>query len=1101
MTVRVTTLKGAGAGEYYTREVRRELEVGSYYTREEEPPGQWIGAQADDLGLHDDVEPAQFLQLMAGLDPNTGKQLGRVYGESSARGYDITFNAPKSVSLLAEFADDQVRAHVLAAHDVAVGRVLGFVEAQAHTRVTVQQVTSVVDTQGLCVAGFRQHTSRAGDPHVHTHAVVIAKVQDERGRWFALDARMIKHDQRTLSALYHSSLRTELTRSLGVQWRTPDNGIAELAGMSDEVLSRFSTRTDQLEQRLQDKLDRFRATFEREPTDKERWRLEREAAVDSRPTKASVPRADELSVVWRRELGDLGLTPEELSAEVIGRHLTPTGITAQQVAQIVTAAQLELFETGSTWRRNDVIREIARLVPTDVNSRSDELMGWIERTADAVLERHVELAPRIAANTPIRSDGRPITESTMDRRFTTSTILAQEEYLATWAFERFGLPGQPASLDVEGLDRAQAFAARAGAGTDALVVIVGPAGAGKTTALRSAVNGLAGAGRPVFGVAPSATAAAVLAKQTGVAADTVDKLLHEHTRPDRPPDSRFNLPPGATVLVDEASMISTPKLAQLAALADRQQWRVVLIGDPQQLAAVGRSGMFAHLVDTGQVIELDRIHRFTQPWERTASIELRRGNSDAFDDYQANGRLHDGTRIDMQRAALKAWTEHRGDGGRAVMLAVTNDTVHKLNDAAQAVRVRGGEIDWDHCVPGPDCWVHVGDEIVTRTNDRTLRTDHDVMVRNRAQWTVTDIHGDGSVTARNADGTVRLPAAYVSTSVELGYAQTVHGAQGATVDHSLLIVDAPIDGRALYVGMTRGAESNHVYVAVGAYHDGRDILDAAIDNDWADIPAIEIRAELATRPLTPFAPPLREAAAVGMEAEGLRAMHTEQRGLRALDLPGHEQRLERLEAQDSADRRQLQQAHTQRDKLTSQLATITARRAMLPAFGHKTERHDLDRNIKQLQQQRLIAGRDAAAVEQRIEQRAADLVAERRWAAEHTGLDARQRELDRALSLDAGIRGHAATQDPPSYLTNSLGPVPDEPGQRIEWERLAGRVEQHREIHGITDPDRPLGPHLEWNDISDRGIEQQHLERQAQQIQQRGLGHDLAPHHGPVLEL
>ena len=936
---------------------------------------------------------------------------------------------------------------------------------------------------------------------MHTHAVVIAKVRDERGRWYALDARMIKHDQRTLSALYHASLRAELTRNLGVQWRTPDNGIAELAGIGDEVLSRFSMRTEQLEQRLQYKLDGFRVTFDREPTDRERWRLEREAAVDSRPSKNSVGAADEQSALWRRELAGLGLTPEQLTAEVIGRHLTPTGITAQQAAHIVTAAQLELFDTGSTWRRNDLIREIARVVPTDVNSHSDELVRWIERTADTILERHVELAPRIAPNTPVRRDGRPITESTMDRRFTTTTILAQEEYLATWAFERFELAGQPSTLAAEGLDRAQQLAARAVAGTDALVVIVGPAGAGKTTALRAAVAGLAGAGRSVFGVAPSATAAAVLAKQTGVEADTVDKLLHEHTRTDRPPDSRYALPRGATLLVDEASMISTPKLAQLAQLADRQQWRVVLIGDPQQLTAVGRSGMFAHLVDTGQVIELDRIHRFTQPWERAASIELRRGNSDAFHDYQAHGRLHDGTRIDMQRAVLKSWTEHRGDGDNAVMLAVTNETVQKLNDAAQAVRVRAGELDWDHSVPGRDCWVHAGDEIVTRANDRTLRTDHDVMVRNRAQWTVTDIHGDGSITARNADGTVRLPAEYVSTSVELGYAQTVHGAQGATVDHSLLLVDGPIDGRALYVGMTRGAESNHVYVAVDANHNGRDILDAAINNDWTDTPALEIRAELAGRTLTPFAAPLADIRPGVLAADELRTMHAEHRGLQRLDLSFRDERLQRLETQDSADRRQLHQSHTQRDSLTSQLATITARRAVLPAFGHKTERQDLDHKIKQLQQQRVTVSSDVAAVEHRIEERAADLIAERRWAAEHAGLGTRERELDRALSLDAGARGHAASHDPPGYLIRSLGPVPDEPGRRIAWERVAGRVEQHRSVHAITDPDRALGPHLEWNDPSDRAIEQQPLERQAQHIQHAAPGHDLAHHHGPTLEL
>ena len=153
MTVRVTTLKGPRAAWYYThelrRELKRELDVGAYYTREEEPPGRWIGLQADDLGLHEDVEPDQFLSLMAGLDPHSGEQLGRAYGESSARGYDVTFNAPKSVSLLAEFGDDGVRTQVLAAHDLSVERVLGFVEAQAHTRVTMQQVTSVVDAGPL----------------------------------------------------------------------------------------------------------------------------------------------------------------------------------------------------------------------------------------------------------------------------------------------------------------------------------------------------------------------------------------------------------------------------------------------------------------------------------------------------------------------------------------------------------------------------------------------------------------------------------------------------------------------------------------------------------------------------------------------------------------------------------------------------------------------------------------------------------------------------------------------------------------------------------------------------------------------------------------
>src|SRR5205085_481306 len=204
---------------------------------------------------------------------------------------------------------------------------------------------------------------------------------------------------------YHACLRAELTRSLGVSWRTPDNGIAELAGISEHVLARFSTRTDQLETRLQHKLDRFRSTMGRDPTDRERWRLEREAARDSRPSKNRVPRAEELAPLWRRELADLGLTPQQVTAEVIGRQLTPTGITRQQATRIITDAQRELFDTTSTWRRNDVIREIARRIPTDVTSPTGEVLVWIERAADVVLERHVELCPGVAHGTPMRRDG------------------------------------------------------------------------------------------------------------------------------------------------------------------------------------------------------------------------------------------------------------------------------------------------------------------------------------------------------------------------------------------------------------------------------------------------------------------------------------------------------------------------------------------------------------------------------------------------------------------------------------------------------------------------------------------------------------------------
>lgn len=174
------------------------------------------------------------------------------------RGYDATFSAPKSVSVLFALGNGQIREQVVEAHDNAVAAVLGCVEDHAHTRLRQHGHITCVDAEGIMVGVFRQHTSRRLDPQLHTHAVIANKVQGPDGRWLALDARSLIHDQRTGRALYHASLRAELTRRLGVEWETPEHGIAEIAGMPKEVLAGFSQRSNDIERRFRVKLERFR---------------------------------------------------------------------------------------------------------------------------------------------------------------------------------------------------------------------------------------------------------------------------------------------------------------------------------------------------------------------------------------------------------------------------------------------------------------------------------------------------------------------------------------------------------------------------------------------------------------------------------------------------------------------------------------------------------------------------------------------------------------------------------------------------------------------------------------------------------------------------
>ncbi|MGD9750934.1 MAG: MobF family relaxase [Acidimicrobiia bacterium] len=1054
----MTSLKGAGAGEYYV------AEPGGYYVAAGEPPGRWFGDGAARLGLGVSFDDAAFVSVLAGIDPSSGVELGRAFGEGSVRGYDVTFSAPKSVSLLAVLGDPAVQAEVHAAHDAAVDAVLGYVQRHALTRFRVDGEVVSVDAEGVVVGVFRQHVSRELDPQLHSHAVIANRVLSPDGRWLALDARSLMKDQTVLSSLYHAGLRAELTSRLGVGWGEVDNGIAELAGVEREVLDVFSQRTSQVTSRLAVKLARFRETMDREPTGRERWRLEREAAVDSRRSKPAAIDAAALQQRWQDQLGELGLDRQQLAASTIGRVLEPSmtldvdpwGGPAEQALSVLT-------ESRSTWRRPDVLREFARATPTDTALPAGELVAGLE-AAVGPFEREwlVELAGPLPEGVAVRaSDGRPAWESPLERRYTTSYILEEEANLAEWARHRWDQPGRATVVETTGLDRAQVAAARAVAGDAGLVVVVGPAGAGKTTALRPGIDSLTRQGRPVFAVAPTATAAAVLAEETGVAADTIDKLLVEHHRPDGP-TARYRLPRGGTLLVDEAAMVATPTLAELARLADRQGWRVVLVGDPLQFLPVGRAGMFDWLVEHGPTIELDRIHRFTEPWERDASLTLRAGDADALALYEQHGRLHEGEPGEVDFDVIDHWAQLRANGHSVAVLAATNDTVQRLNHLAQQHRIDTGELDPNGPAAHTEAGYRllVGDEIATRRNDRQLRTDSGEMVRNRDLWRIDRIDRDGGILASGRSGSVRIPADYVQGHVELAYAQTGHAAQGRTVDHALLVVDGTVDNRGVYVPLTRGRHANHAYVALEPddRRTARDVLAEAINRDWADIPAAVYRQQLEQ-----LAPSGRQPAAVSpqpLEAADLRLLAGEVARIEALAVPFWQRELQRDLNHAANQRVQHQQAvaalaeaKAKRDRIGERLADLSPWNPF-----HASERRQLETDNR-------TANRAVARHRHTVEDTASRVdAAEARVIERQAWLDRHQLDHDRLPGLYAELDGdldarieRAGIDPPPRWATTTLGHRPNQPELAELWDHAVGRIEQQRTIHAVTSDHDPIG--------------------------------------------
>ncbi len=852
--LRVTTLYASSAtatAQYYTR----------YLTQADgELPGQWTGHQAGLLGLSGEVTTEQLEALLEGRDPISGTRLGfplvdRVEKSGKVRravaGFDATFSAPKSLSVWWALTGDERLAEC---HDVAVTAVVDYLERYGSTtRIRSNGGRLHPDTNGLTAAVFRQTTSRLDDPQLHTHVVISAKVCTEDDRWYALDAKTLKGYQRALGGLYQSVLRSEVTARFGVNWTDIDKGQADIAGVPTELLEVFSKRAAQVDAAFEAKLTEFWTREGRDLTPKERGALGREAAADTRCRKSGAA-AEDLRSMWRSEAATVGVTADTLAAGIAEAAQTqPVEPQRVTVGEIVA----ELAEGRSAWHRLDVTQSLCDTVRPRPGIDGRRWAALLERAVDRVLDDCIDLDP-VGQTRCRRSDGRSVWIEPSARHHTSEMILAQEEHIISWAIAQQVDPPPSTTVDTAGLDLMQAEAAACVAGTERLALVVGPAGAGKTTMLRAAADDLAAHGRPVVGFAPTAKAARVLEAGTGMRCDTVAKLVYEHTRPDRPPRPDWDLPPGTAVVIDEAGMLATHDVHRLTRLADQHHWRLALVGDPHQLQAVGRGGMFGELCATGRTIELDQIHRFDNEWEAAASLKLRRGDPTGLQPYLDHQRIQPAPFAEHTVNIASYWTAASERGEHIAVTTTTNEHVDAINRAVQTDRLDTGQL-------GDGVWygdqrLFVGDVIVTRHNQRSLHTTCGDSVRNRDYWTINAIEPTGDVTVTRIDGhgTITLPHDYVTEHVQLGYAATEPGNQSDTASGSITLATPATTCRGLYVAVTRGQGVNLVCVVTDTHDitDAVDVLEQILASDRADHPATRTRRELAaTKPPTPTLAP------------------------------------------------------------------------------------------------------------------------------------------------------------------------------------------------------------------------------------------------------
>ena len=375
---------------------------------------------------------------------------------------------------------------------------------------------------------------------------------------------------------------------------------------------------------------------------------------------------------------------------------------------------------------------------------------------------------------------------------------------------------------------------------------IAPAGSGKTTAMRVLARAWSDSGGNVVGLAPSAVAAAGLREQIGVRCDTLGKLIWSlnmcaaatGTVPAAPPHDFALLPAwvrgidaGTLVIIDEAGMADTIGLAHAVQYILSRGASVRMIGDDQQLAAIAAGGVPRDIAEVRGVVTLSQLVRFHGPAEGAATLALRAGDPAVLGFYLERGRVHVGDQATAAETAYTAWRADRLAGRDAVMLAPTRELVAELNARARADRLlaRPGSVPGREVDLADGNRASAGDLLISRRNDRTLPITATDWVKNGDRWTVRKVHRSGAVDVTHTDTRrrVTLPADYVREDTELGYAATVHGAQGITADVCHTVATGQENRQLLYVALTRGRAANHVYLAVAGDGDPHSVITPA----------------------------------------------------------------------------------------------------------------------------------------------------------------------------------------------------------------------------------------------------------------------------------
>jgi len=786
----------------------------------------------------------EFFRAEHGRDPVDAREIAAAIAKASrprtqtVAGYDLTFSPVKSVSSLWAVADPHVAAQIERANQAAVQDALTFIERHALFTRQGRNGVRQVNVTGLVAAAFTHRDSRAGDPDLHTHVAVANKVQTLDGRWLSIDGRVLFKATVAASETYNTALEHHLRDRLGVRFaERADTGpgkrpVREIVGVDPALNQRWSTRRVLIKDRQGVLAARFQRDHGRPPTPVEALQLAQQATLETRDAKHEPRSLEEQRTTWYAQAAATIGGPDAVRA-MISKTLNPTSAPSPAVdaewlpvtAEKVLTAVEEQRSTWQSWHvRAEAQRHIraAEIDTDEVDQLVELLVAEVLKTRSVALTRTEDGISEPAALR--RADGSSVYTVAGSELFTSSRILAAEERLVATAGRSDGRVVDTSTVDLallesaangNALDAGQAALVRAMCTSGArLQLAIAPAGAGKTTAMRTLARAWRESGGHVLGLAPSAAAAAQLRDATGASAETLAKLTWSIQHADLP-DWAEPIGRSTLVIIDEAGMADTLTLDTAVQFMVGRGGSVRLVGDDQQLAAIGAGGVLRDIQASHGAVRLSELHRFTDPAEAAATLALRDGQPEALGFYLDRRRVHIGDPTTTLDAVFEAWRADCGRGLDAIMLAPTRKLVSRLNQRARSHRLAGTTADREVELADGNR-ASVGDLVITRRNDRRLRISATDWVKNGDRWTVLHLTKTGGLRVRHVRNgrTVTLPADYVRIATELGYATTVHTAQGVTADTMHGVVTGEESRQQLYTMLTRGRSSNHLYVSV-----------------------------------------------------------------------------------------------------------------------------------------------------------------------------------------------------------------------------------------------------------------------------------------------